>query len=152
MIEILGFHRHKNYDVKKWSLKFSGALGLNVASERDLILQLGCVATLTAWSDCDWTKCPHYYRPPNFSNCCNTVHSDWGWKCPLEEEVSHPWFSHNSDTVHWGWCQCSGERDFCLSEYLSNEVYLPTTTAPGNLETAFSEQDGVTLKFQNLTS
>ena len=31
-----------NYDVVHWSLKFSGGLGLNVGSERDLILQLGC--------------------------------------------------------------------------------------------------------------
>ena len=35
-----------NYDVVRWSLKFSGSLGLNVTSERDLILQLGA-ATLT---------------------------------------------------------------------------------------------------------
>ena len=74
-------------------------------------------------------------------------HNDWGWKCPLEEEVSHPCLSHNSDTVLW---ECSVvERG--TSAYLSICQMRSTTTAPGNLATAFSQYHVVTLKFQNLT-
>ena len=60
-------------------------------------------------------------------------HNDWGWKCPLEEEVSHPPLPFSQQWHSALGVQCSRERDFCLSEYLSNEVYYHHCSwEPGN--------------------